>query len=408
MPVEPGKKQKKKKEQHVASEGQDLEGTDKKKKKKTVQDPVKENGIDEEVDPAASKKNLKNRLKKEKKKAAKLKKNAEVSEEAAADAEKDERMAEKRKRKAEKRKLKKSKRREEKEINATKKSSDKQQEGGKRRKDESKNESKESDQPAGTKQKGESNSKSKVSEAPSKKGKADTGDMEPETKEPAKKKRKKSASEPDVEVPNAHEATKRIKDPKAVECFLTGLPYNASVDHIKTHFKKVGDCRVTLLEGSKRGTGFLTWQTAVQAVQACAYHGSKLQGRWIGIRLCEVRSRAHPVENAQNAPGTNSDYVWSEYKGGPGQKPKGCLSVILTISKASSDDGPLQEVTEDDIWEFFKDCNVSNINMMKDKDTGACRGMAFADFDEDVMVDKAVQLNGQLLNSRRCVVRFKK
>merc|ERR1719163_404254 len=61
-------------------------------------------------------------------------------------------------------------------------------------------------------------------------------------------------------------------DPKAVKCFMTGLPYLASEKHVCDHFSNVGPCSVQLFHdrstGRSNGTGFVTFATAEEALEA--------------------------------------------------------------------------------------------------------------------------------------------
>jgi len=174
-------------------------------------------------------------------------------------------------------------------------------------------------------------------------------------------------------------------DPRAVDCFLTGLPYMASERHVQDHFAKVGPCKVELLRdsvtGKSTGKGFATFLNAEQALHASTYSGTKIQNRWIHVRLCEVRDNGKRRTNTE-----------------PGEKPEGCLSAVVTCDKS---------VSEASLWKFFEDCGVIGVSRMMDKETGEFRGMAFLDFDDTTMVDKAVAKNGHSIKGKPCFVRYK-
>merc|ERR1712118_461210 len=63
-------------------------------------------------------------------------------------------------------------------------------------------------------------------------------------------------------------------------------------------------------------------------------------------------------------------------KGGdPGEKPEGCMSIMVRNLKTSVD--------EDALWDFFGDATPSKVKVVMDRDTGDPRGFAFVDFDDD-------------------------
>jgi len=215
-------------------------------------------------------------------------------------------------------------------------------------------------------------------------------EMELYTEEAAKKAQaqanegKKERARFDVEETLAALKIKKL-DPRAVSCFLTGLPYLASEEHVAAHFADVGPNKVQLLrdQGASRpnGTGFVTFTAAEHALRACTFSGSKLQGRWIKVRLCEPR-----------------DNGLLKTMDGPGVKPAGCLSAVIKCDAS---------VSEASLWKLFEDCQVSNISCLTDKDTGEFRGTAFMDFDDTAMVDKAVKKSGQSIKGLPILVRYK-
>jgi len=171
-------------------------------------------------------------------------------------------------------------------------------------------------------------------------------------------------------------AKKQKLNPLAVRCFLTGLPYNATEQHIVSHFREVGPSSVEVLRdrhtGKSNGTAFATFDTAEQASEAVSYTGSEIQKRWIRVRLCEVRE---------------SDKLRANV--GPGEKPADCQSIVLT--------GLLPTVEDDDLWTFYEDCDVQSVSRMMDTATGIFRGMAFVDFTSTDGVDMAIKKKGKAL-----------
>lgn len=216
-------------------------------------------------------------------------------------------------------------------------------------------------------------------------------------------KKKAAAQLTDGRNPSSHNVEELLKaagldrvDPRAVECFLTGLAYMATQKHIADHFEKASctSSSVELLRdaetGRPNGKAFVTFASAEDALKACALTGSKIQNRWINVRLCEVRDNGkRKAPGGINAAGHPSD---------PGEKPEGCLSVIVNCDKS---------VSEASLRRFFEDCHVTGVSRMMDKTTGEFRGMAFLDFEDSAMVDKAVAKNGLSIKSHPIRVRFK-
>mmetsp|Transcript_40116 Transcript_40116/g.87597 ORF Transcript_40116/g.87597 Transcript_40116/m.87597 type:complete len:424 (+) Transcript_40116:65-1336(+) len=176
-------------------------------------------------------------------------------------------------------------------------------------------------------------------------------------------------------------------DPRAVECFVTGLPYMATEQHIIEHFKDVGRCTVKLMRdpstGKSNGRGFLTFATADQALRACTFTGSKIQNRWVKVRLCEVRNTG-PSRTMQEE--------------GAGEKPEGCLTAVIKCDRT---------ISEASLWKFFEDCQIAGVSCMTDKETGEFRGTAFLDFEDTGMVDKAVKKSGLTIKGHPIVLRYK-
>merc|ERR1712060_235222 len=171
----------------------------------------------------------------------------------------------------------------------------------------------------------------------------------------------------------------------ALSCFLTGLPYMATEKHVSEHFARIGPCTVQLLNdkvtGRSNGTGFVNFTTAEHALEAVTYTGSKIQGRWIKIRLCEPR-----------------DTGMKTREDGPGEKPEGCLGVVVKCDTS---------ISEASLKRFFSDCWVANVSRLLDKETGEFNGTAFLDFEDTKLVDKAVAKNGSSIKGLPLMVRFK-
>merc|ERR1712054_37532 len=86
--------------------------------------------------------------------------------------------------------------------------------------------------------------------------------------------------------------------------------------------------------------------------------------------------------------------------GDPGEKPEGCKSIMIRNLK--------QSVDEDALWTFFEESSLtpSKIKVVTDRETGEPRGFAFADFDDDDDVDKAIKLNNKEVHGQAIALKF--
>lgn len=186
-------------------------------------------------------------------------------------------------------------------------------------------------------------------------------------------------------------------DPRVTECFVKGLPYTVTEQHVQNHFKDIAPCTVQLLmdeaTGRPRGTAFLTFTLAEHALKACTLTNTRIHGRWIHVRLCELRGAKAVGSEAATASRSRAEPSAEAEK-----RPEGCLTAVVRCDKTA--------VTEEDLWTFFEDCHVTGMSCISDK-SGQFRGLAFLDFEDGDMVDAAVQKNGQAINGATLAVRYK-
>lgn len=175
-------------------------------------------------------------------------------------------------------------------------------------------------------------------------------------------------------------------DPKRTECFITGLNYMTTEDHITEHFAVVGSCKVSILwddaKGRSSGKAFVTFDSAEKALKACTYNATKLQKRWINIRLCEPRGGASRDATA-----------------GPGERPEGCLTAVAKCDISTS---------EASLWKFFEDCKVVGVKRWTDSETGEFTGQAFLDFEDGPSVEMAVKKSGKTIKGKPIMLRYKR
>merc|ERR1712176_197174 len=124
-----------------------------------------------------------------------------------------------------------------------------------------------------------------------------------------------------------------------------------------------------------RGIAFISFTTQAGVDAALKYNGEDYAGRSLVVQVAKKGGR-----------GNDST---------PGEKPKGCTSVIVK--------GLAFSATEDDLMKLFKSCGdgPKNILILTDRNTGKSRGMAFVDFDDEGAIDEAMRLSGSELRGRR-------
>merc|ERR1719174_1307557 len=216
-----------------------------------------------------------------------------------------------------------------------------------------------------------------------KKDKAIEEDAEEEPAPKKKKKEKKGDAEEDT--------AKAPASAGPFEIAVKNLPWTLDQEGLEKAFREAGtieSCRLlTDSEGWSRGMAFITFSSQSGVDAALKRHDTELEGRSIRVEL------------AQHKTGQPSKGKGKGGKGGPGEKPDGCLSVmVMQLSQA---------IEEDDLWEIFEDCGtVSKVKLLYDRDTNASRGMAFIDFEETEATDKAVKMTDKEIKGKAIYVKY--
>merc|ERR1719240_1798598 len=245
----------------------------------------------------------------------------------------------------------------------------------------------------------ESSDSSSEDEAPKPKAKAAA----------AKKEESDSSSEEEVLAPKKAAKESKSSEEKAdasgiVECFVRGLPYSATSESLAAFFKEVGPCTARVLTdretGESRGMGFLTFENPEHAAKAVTWDGCEMEGRWLGIRLSEPKEGKGEKGGKSKGKGKGGKGGKGKVDSGPGEKPEGCTTVICG--------GLSYDTTEDSLWSFFEGIpSIKNVSIMKDRDTGCSKGVAFVDFEDSADTDEAVKKAGTELDGRTVSIRYK-
>jgi len=237
--------------------------------------------------------------------------------------------------------------------------------------------------------------------APSKKKrKKSVGAKQEETAEPRKQMERQSLDDEDqddeeTKKPDADNG--RTADRNAWKVFVGGLPFNLDQDTIRRDFEECGKIKdFTLLTdaetGRSRGIAFITFEDEAGLKKALAFDGDEYGGRTIKVQ------KPTPSEGkgkGKGKDGKGKDKGKSNGKNnGPGEKPEGCLAVVLK--------GLAYSVNEQDLKDAFKKCGggPTSVRMLNDKESGEFKGIAFLDFDNEQGVDEAIKLHGTELKGR--------
>ncbi|CAD7935141.1 unnamed protein product, partial [Amoebophrya sp. A25] len=213
--------------------------------------------------------------------------------------------------------------------------------------------------------------------------------------EPAAKKQK-------VETPSGEVISKKTvftPDSSAennnFKVFVGGLPYSADEETVKKDFEECGEIAYFKAlkddEGKMKGICFVTYKSQEAVDKALAYNGTDYGGRTIKVNMATQGEKD----------GKGAGKGGKKGKGPRTEKPEGGLTVVV---KRFS-----RETTEDEIRAHFSEkCGeVQGCRIVKDRETGESKGIAFLDFVETESTDKAVALNqSSALGSDNIVVDF--
>lgn len=185
-----------------------------------------------------------------------------------------------------------------------------------------------------------------------------------------------------------------------MEVFIGGLAFEATEDAVKADFAECGeiaDFRFPLNEwGQSKGIAFCVFNTKAAVEKALAFNETDYGGRTLRVRLCEPKG-GKKGDKGKGKKGKDGKKGGKSFT--PGEKPEGCKSVIVKNLSYNT--------TEDKLWELFGNCgDIVKVNLLKNRETGESRGMAFIDFSGESMVDEAIKKNNSDIDGRNCFVDF--
>jgi len=192
-------------------------------------------------------------------------------------------------------------------------------------------------------------------------------------------------------------------DPNPYRLFVGGIPWSVEEDQLRKDFSECGEIvdlklMMDMETGKSKGIAFITYSDEAGFQAALKFDGKEYAGRKLNI------SKANSTGGKSKGKGKGKDGK-GKGKGkhkGPGPKPAGCTSVVVK--------GLAYEVTADDLKEVFKNCGPGpqHVKLFTDRETGASKGLAFVDFDDESAVDEAMKLTETVLKGRAFFMDYSK
>ena len=219
-----------------------------------------------------------------------------------------------------------------------------------------------------------------------------------ETKGDDDEKRKKRINDASVQEPRTHPRLTSTEDQKAAEAqlrkrqvYLGGVPFHKTEDEIRAAFEEENlpvenvDCMTFPDSGRFRGIAILTFATREAAKGALAWNGEEWDGTFLTVKKYAPKERRE-----ERADGGDDDGVPTFRKNrlalGEVSKTEGQrLAFVCNLS---------WDVTEETLRAALTGCEVADVRMGVDKETGHFRGFAHVELATDQDLERAVALNG--------------
>eukprot|EP00246_Nothoceros_aenigmaticus_P016747 TRINITY_DN7804_c0_g5_i1.p1 TRINITY_DN7804_c0_g5~~TRINITY_DN7804_c0_g5_i1.p1 ORF type:complete len:283 (-),score=58.91 TRINITY_DN7804_c0_g5_i1:113-961(-) len=178
-----------------------------------------------------------------------------------------------------------------------------------------------------------------------------------------------------------------LQEYERTKVFVGGMPYSVTEDDIVNFFADCGrvaelDCVTFPDTGKFRGLVFITFESEAGADNALAMDGADMWGRYLKVQRCKVKPPNKVKPHFEQPPSKHAD----------------CKSAYI---------GNLAwDVSEEELKEFFRDCDITAIRFAHDKNTGDFRGFGHVDFGDDKSLDFAVSLDQQEVHGRPIKVAY--
>eukprot|EP00929_Paragymnodinium_shiwhaense_P111108 TRINITY_DN7869_c0_g1_i1.p1 TRINITY_DN7869_c0_g1~~TRINITY_DN7869_c0_g1_i1.p1 ORF type:complete len:673 (-),score=274.01 TRINITY_DN7869_c0_g1_i1:475-2493(-) len=243
--------------------------------------------------------------------------------------------------------------------------------------------------------------KAKAAAAKAKSPKAKAAKKSSDSEESSEELQANSKATPAAKSKPAAVTTSAEDAPKAASqqpcmVFIGGLPSHVTTQQLKTDFAECGEIlevkHATWPEdGSSKGIAFVTFATEAALAKCLEWNGTNYEGKYIRVERKSGNSSKGKGKKASSGGGAGSVKT----------KPEGCLSVaVLKLST---------EASEEDLEKFFAKCGkVTNVKILKHRETLESRGIAFVDFEQTVQTDNAVLLTGSSICGQAVSVEYAK
>lgn len=169
--------------------------------------------------------------------------------------------------------------------------------------------------------------------------------------------------------------------------YAGGFSYYATEEEIKGLFEDCGkvvevDMMTFPDTGRFRGIAFISFEDENGVEAAVKYDNTDYNGRYLRIRKYEVRA-------GEGREGKNDRK--SQFRTPPAKISGYNVAYVGNLPWSIDEDG---------LRNFFKDYQIEDVRLAKDRDTGKPRGFAHVTFSSEADLDGAMQLDGQMLQSR--------
>ena len=177
------------------------------------------------------------------------------------------------------------------------------------------------------------------------------------------------------------------------QVYLGGVPFHKTEDEIRGAFEEENlpvekiDCMTFPDSGRFRGIAILTFATREAAKGALAWNGEEWDGTFLTVKKYAPKERREEGADGGGGGGGGDDGVprkeslLGEVKKTEGQR----LAFVCNLS---------WDVTEETLRAALAGCEVADVRMGVDKETGHFRGFAHVELATDEDLERAVCLNG--------------